>query len=331
MKILLKFFTAIVLLLFVIVIGAIIYFRVPVNSYYTASERGFKIPAINSGFVPQGIDYDEESDSFYITGYMTDSSASPIYIVDKATGEITSTTLIMNMDGTPFDGHAGGLTVNGDYVYIAGGHDCCLYVMEKRAVIEGGEQNIIGTFSNKVSEDDYLGSAFVFVSEDNLVVGEFYREGNYPTLMSHKLTTTGGDYNQALAIVYPLDEEAQFGISSNPSTAISLPDLAQGMLIDNDDVYVSMSWGTSKSTISRYSLSVADNGKTIDVLGFTLPLLELDSKSLIDSETIAPMSEEIVKCDGRIYTMCESASNKYFFGKLTGGQYCYATDISFWK
>ena len=31
--------------------------------------------------------------------------------------------------------------------------------------------------------------------------------------------------------------------------------------------------------------------------------------------------------DGKLYVMCESASNKYKFGKLIGGKWCYATNL----
>lgn len=43
---------------------------------------------------------------------------------------------------------------------------------------------------------------------------------------------------------------------------------------------------------------------------------------------IPPMAEEIVFVDGKMLTMCESASNKNFFGNLTGGRWCYATDVT---
>ena len=40
------------------------------------------------------------------------------------------------------------------------------------------------------------------------------------------------------------------------------------------------------------------------------------------------MSEEIVLVDGKTYVMCESASDKYKFGKFTGAKWCYATDLT---
>ena len=54
----------------------------------------------------------------------------------------------------------------------------------------------------------------------------------------------------------------------------------------------------------------------------------LDSSVLKTDLKIAPMSEEIVTVEGQLYVMCESASNKYIFGKFTSAKYCYATDLS---
>lgn len=43
---------------------------------------------------------------------------------------------------------------------------------------------------------------------------------------------------------------------------------------------------------------------------------------------LAPLAEEILVVDGKLYTMCEAATDKYIFGKFTSAKYCYATDIS---
>ena len=60
----------------------------------------------------------------------------------------------------------------------------------------------------------------------------------------------------------------------------------------------------------------------------TVPRYVLDSSTQKGDIKLAPMSEEIVIVDGKLYTMCESATNKYIFGKFTSAKYCYATDIS---
>ena len=45
---------------------------------------------------------------------------------------------------------------------------------------------------------------------------------------------------------------------------------------------------------------------------------------LLDVVKASPMSEELVCLDGRIIVFCESACNKYVFGKLTTGFDIYA-------
>ena len=50
-----------------------------------------------------------------------------------------------------------------------------------------------------------------------------------------------------------------------------------------------------------------------------IPLYYLDSSCLVNEVKAPPMSEELVCLDGRIIVFCESACNKYVFGKLTTG------------
>ena len=95
---------------------------------YKHSEKEFTIPDINSGFIAQGLTYDARSDCFFMTGYMNDKSASPIYMVEKSTNKYVKKLLMQNPDGSEFHGHAGGMTVHGDYIYVAGSGDSCLYV-----------------------------------------------------------------------------------------------------------------------------------------------------------------------------------------------------------
>ncbi|MBQ1554203.1 MAG: hypothetical protein IIZ68_01965 [Clostridia bacterium] len=311
----------------VVVIGARCYFRFPVQEYYQLSEKAFKIPDCNEGFVAQGIAYDDKTDCFFVTGYMTDGSASPIYVVSRRSGEAKRTRML-GTDGQPFACHAGGLSVTEQYVYIAGGADGCLYVYDRAAVLSAETDETIpclGTFRTALGDGTDIGVAFTTIHDGKLYVGEFYREQNYPTAKSHKLTTSAGDYNQALAVAYEFSdaEDAVFGLSPQPVVAYSLPDLVQGMCFANRSIYLSTSYGLAFSQILIY-----DEGKLTpngEIAG--LPLYELDSATLTKSQKLPPMSEEIefLPSEGKLFTMCESASNKYIFGKLTGGEWCYAT------
>lgn len=330
LKIVFIAFVSLVALVAIVLVAAIGYFRLSVASYYSASKKEFVIPALSDDFVPQGMHYDKSSDSFLVTGYSSSGEASPIYIVSREDrGEFYKTVRLANEDGSDFKGHAGGIVVAGKYVYVAGGDDRCLYVFSCDEIFNAkdGEKVVCkGAFSTKFSDSDYVDVSCVTVIGNRIIIGEFYREVGYPTLDSHKRTTKGGDYNQALAVAFELSAEEEFGIVPTPVCAYSMTDEVQGMYFADGKIYLSTSYGVAFSHILEYDVSRV-NEASITVLGTETKLYELDSASLSYDYKIAPMSEEIEFVDGRLYVMCESASNKYIFGKLTGGKWCYSTDL----
>lgn len=326
LRVLRNILIGIVVFLLVFVLAVRGYFRIPVASYYKDSVKGFTIPGLSGNFIPQGLSYDTEGGKFFITGYTTDGTVCPLYIVDKESGDTEKCLYLKDADGSDYTAHAGGLSVYGDYVYVAGSSEGTLNVYSYADAMEASDEdslNCLGTFNTGINV------AYTTVSDGKLFVGEFYREANYPTEDSHKMTTTGGDYNQSLAIAYEFSdaEDAVFGLNTTPVLAVSTPDMVQGLAFNNGKVYASTSYGPAFSNIYAYDWSKADNQKTYVFNDVELPLYELDSASLSYSEKIAPQSEEIEFVDGRMYTMCEAASNKYKFGKFTSAKYCYATEM----
>ena len=324
--------SSLILLVAIVLLGARLYFRLSVNKYYKASEKGFEIPGLREGFVPQGMHYDERSNCFFITGYMNDGSASPVYLVDNSNGDTVKTVRLLTKNGDIFDGHAGGIAVNGSYVYIAGGADYCLYVYSYFDIVNAedkSEVKCLGAFSTG-TEDDGIRVSFVTADSGKLYVGEFHDGEKYKTPDSHKLITKNGDKHSALCVVYEFSdsEEAILGIDNTPKFAYSLPDKVQGMCFRNGEIYLSTSYGVAFSHIYAYNEDKLIQQDDISIMGESLSLYALDSASLINDMKIAPMSEEIVFVNGKLYTMCESASNKYIFGKFTSAKWCYATDVS---
>jgi len=326
-KKLLKAFIILLAVIAVILLGARLYFRIPVSEYYSHSEKEFSIPDINSGFIAQGLTYDNRSDCFFMTGYMNDKSISPVYMVEKSTNKYVKKLLLQNPDGSEFHGHAGGMTVHGDYIYVAGSGDSCLYVFSYEDAIKASDNSTLKSIGTFPMPDD-MGVAFTSSDENVIYAGEFYRSENYKTAENHKINTSAGDYNQALMFAYRFSDssDALFGIETEPFEVYSITDLVQGMDTYNGKLYLSTSYGVAFSHI--YVYDKPQSNKNLEIAGLNLPLYELDSASLSNTFKYPPMSEEIVCIDDRIYTMCESASNKYIFGKLTGAHKCYSTDIN---
>ena len=338
-KALITILIVIVALVAAVLIGARCYFQIPVSAYYGASEKAFVIPGLSDNLVPQGFDYVESEGVYLIGGYQKDGSYSRVYRVDKASGKSQGYVVLADSEGNGVSPHAGGLAAHGDYLFVAGDEDASIYIYNLNDVLtaqSGDTVKMVNTFETHCLRDT-INVAFLCFTEDRLIVGEFYRDPNYMTDESHWITTTTGEENRALAYAYPFsDEEGSVcGISQLPSEVYSLPGLVQSMTVQDGKMWISQSYGTAKSTISCYDVSGAD---PVDFRCYIysgvaepdiwIPIYALDSSTLVASFEAPPMAEEIIFVDGKLLTMCESASNKYFFGNLTGGRWCYATDVT---
>lgn len=321
--------------------GAIACFRLPVQSYYNASEVAFKIPDIDNGYVPQGMHYEKVDDNtayYVLSGYMSNDKPSPLYLLDMY-GELkTSVTLTVEKDGEYVDyfGHCGGVAVYKDWIYVTGNCELIVYKFSELCSAENGAKlKPLGKISLKNSDNDYVETSFVTVYKDKerLIVGGFYRDGE-SFLDSHKIKTATGDYNHALAVEYSLSASAyksNFGLASSPSKAYSLPDKVQGIALTDDSMYLSTSYHLNFSYIRHYknynSTDFKHNEK-ITVLGYeNITLYELNSENVTKVYKIAPMSEEIAFVNSKLVVNCESACNKYIVGKFTGSKVAYATKL----
>jgi len=322
----------VLLSLVIIIVGGInILFRVKYSSFYKSAQREFKIPDLGEGFIPQGLS-DLDGENFLICGYMKDGGASRIY----RSADNNDYCALYTAAGSADDCHAGGLAVTGsgesDLLYLANG--------ERLAVYSVGDVLHSDSASPIAVIDIGVVAAFVSVYDGYLFVGEFYREENYPTDLSHHVTLEDGTAQHALLLQYKIETisgENPIGIASTPEKVYSIPDLAQGVCFDdNGNMYISTSWGTSSSVIYVYvyehpeslTREPATMEPHINVPYAQVTVLgqEYGARILVPIETIKtfPMVEEMMYRGGRVYLMCESASAKYFFGKLTLNNYVYS-------
>ncbi len=324
-----------IILLAVVFLIAQLYFKVPVIDYYKASDKEMKIPGLSDDLVPQGFDFIESEGIYLVGGYQRDGSPSRVYRVDQESGNTTGYVVLGDEDGNGVSPHAGGLAVHGDHLFVAGDEDSSLYIYNLSDVVSAPSGEVlkrVNVFNTEINV------AFLCFTEDRLIVGEFYRDPNYMTDESHWITTHSGEENRALAYCYSFsdEEDSVCGISRDPSEIYSLPGLVQGMAVHDGRIWFSQSYGTAKSTIACYDISGSEP-VTFKMLSFhsgvaipdrAAPVYALDSSTMVASFEAPPMAEEIIFVDGRLLTMCESASNKYFFGNLTGARWCYSTDVS---
>ena len=277
--------------------------------YFRNSDSEFIIPGLMDDFVPQGFDYMEETGTYLMCGYMSDDTASRIYIRDKD-GK-TNHVRLSYPDGTAYKKHAGGICHNGAYVYLAG--DNGVDVFSLADVLAGKDCAMLGTIET--------GHDMAYCSFYNgyLFAGNFYYPEHYETPAHHRIVTPAGDQNTALMTIYRADENAEFGIEPMAVAAISTPGKVQGMCFTSDEELVlSISWSLTDSNLLSYRIDT-DRLGSVEVLGGEVPLYYLDSANLTGTTILPPMSEELAWQDGKVLVMCESACNKYIYGKLIRG------------
>lgn len=286
-----------------------VYFLWPWNqSFFNMSSVEFEIPGLDSKFTPQGMTAIDGGDKFLISGYMTDNSPSRFYVISQGKVEKYFT---LTQSGEDYSGHAGGVVSKGSTFWVVGDKKCYRFSLNDVNKCEnGGKVSILDSFRLDNGAD------FVFENNGILWIGEFYKKDKYETDMSHRLETTSGETNAAIAFGYPIDESKGYGLQSQapaPSMALSIPGLVQGMAVSKDGkLVVSTSYGLADSNI--YIYDNVFSGERDDTFMYgrqECDLWYLDNNSLLKKINAPAMAEEIVIKNDRVYVLFESGAKKY--------------------
>ena len=156
----------------VAVVGVNVFVRVAYAPFYQQAEAAFPIPGINSGFICQDLDRLEHGDAWLFSGYTTEGGPSPVYR-RSADGSVQRL-LLAAPDGELYHGHGSAITSSGRYVYVAceGG----LLVFEESDLVNAADGDTVLALG-KVDLD--FTPSFGNVEGEYLLVGNFYRAGNY--------------------------------------------------------------------------------------------------------------------------------------------------------
>ena len=276
-----------ILLIFVITIGSLNALKYAIyNEYYSITTEVCKNPGLNEGAVPQGVAVSEDEGLILTTAYMTDKSASRIYLTNSKN---ESRCILLMQNGKPFLGHVGGISLSGNLAYIANDHRIYpidLDDIKTKDKIEIGEGILV---NNQAS--------FTFADSNYLYVGEFHYG---PYVCENKI-----DDNNAIVTKYSLAD------LTKPLAIYSVGDKVQGFCMKPDGtIILSTSWSVSDSKLYVYEKDrIVLSGEYDGV-----PLYKLKNPTKVIK---APaMTEDLSYANGKVYTLFESACNKYIFGKL---------------
>lgn len=311
-EIILIVIAAIMCLAVLAVIIVNIFVRVSFGTFYEQSGREFTIPGLDSGFIPQDIDYYDVGETWLFSGYMADGSPSPVY-KRYINGEITEV-FVRDADGNIYDGHGSAITSNDDFIYLTCENGYLVFDANDLIELTDGESI---TALKKVDVD--FSPAFMNIENDELYLGNFYHPEAYETPDNHHIDTTDGTQNQAVMYVYGSNPLFQYGFSSSPVRAYSIPDRVQGICATPDEKLIfSTSYGLAGSRILAYDTEGMLPDGYFSTSSGDVPLFILDSRTQLEDLEAPPMTEGIETHEGRIFISNESATNKYIFGKLYG-------------
>ncbi len=277
------------------------------KEFYNQSREMFEIPGLDTNYVPQAIAYNEKNEIFVIAGYDSEDEPSYLYILDKS-GKVINKVTIKTDEDTYYTGHAGGVISFNDIIFVSSGKK--VYKLSVEKVL-----NNEVVICDAVTKVDVSG-ATMFVYNDYLFVTEFYEETKYQTDESHHFTTPSNYLNKALAFAYEIDENDTSGLKSNsPILVMSIPEKIQGVVIKDNTLVVSQSFGRfNDSKILTYK-NVLDEQTTykFNYKDKELPLYYLDDSNLLNSLHSPSMTEGVCLFENKVLIIFESSAKKYKF------------------
>ncbi|MBQ9117876.1 MAG: hypothetical protein IJY11_01580 [Clostridia bacterium] len=266
--------------------------------YYSIKTDVCDNPGLNDGFVCQGITYVEEEEKILVSGYMTNDSASRIYVTDKQDNSYYVT--IKKTNGNDFTGHAGGIAYCGDTVYVANGN--AVHILSLADILTAKDGGSV-TIASKVTVNN--AASFIYADETYLYVGEFHDGGKY-NIQGHEFNGNHAIVERFAIATFPSSGEG------TPDRIYSIPNKVQGFCVTPDGkMIMSTSYGLTDShyyvygEADAYESGETFNGTSVYYLG--------DCKRDVKGPA---MAEGLDYMDGKVITLTESASNKYIFGKL---------------
>lgn len=282
-----------ILCLALLLVGGLNIAKFPIYSeYYSMEETFCTNPGLDDGFVCQGICVSEENGVILVSGYMADKSHSRIYVTDFESNSYFVE--LTRNGGEKYTGHAGGIALTGDTVYISNGSKLYVFSLTDVLNAKNGEKVDIGE-GVKVSS----AASFVYADEEYVYVGEF----NNPA--EEQKEHIYGE-NHSIIEKYSHDD------LENPVKIYSIGDYAQGVCFTPDGkVIISTSYGLTSTVYYVYNEADAtDTGEMLD----GAPVYMLGE--CVREVNGPAMGEDLDYYNGKVITLTESASNKYIFGKL---------------
>lgn len=292
-------------------------------AYQGLWSDGPVIAGLAEGLVPQGLSYYKKKDWLLTISYVDDGiRPGTITVTDRTSGKLVKSVVLYNTDGTPYTGHAGGITISRDHGWVASENYLFSFKLSDLAKAENnGEIQFTKQIPLPVE------AAYTVYDEGILWVGEFYEASAYPTDPSHHIENRDGEMHYAWMIGFDLERSNDMLSEEhwNGSLDHALPDFVlsttgkvQGAIIQKaarNGIILSTSYGRANdSVLYRYEYPLKEDPHSyVTVEGKEVPLWFLDGHTAKPRQSIEaiPMPEGIVEVQKELYVVFESGADKY--------------------
>lgn len=293
-------------------------------------EKGPIIPGLVQGHVPQGMSYyaDNQREWILMAAYHYTGDPSTLAIVDAKTGILEKYVNLKNPDGSIYTGHAGGVAVSRDHVWLSSGSR--VYRMPIQTLIDTPDQG----FAQFADSFGVVTNASFASYEDGILwVGEYSNPPSYTTSPLHQMQNRNGESHLSWIVGYELDlindrlpsDATSFredGMDKFvPNYVLSIGDKIQGAAFNKGEVLLTYNHGRPYNSIVRYAMpNVSDLSteyKETSIGGVTVPVWLLDSVNKTGSIDVPTGAENmfIRHEDGvdHLYVNFESGANHMRF------------------
>lgn len=286
------------------------------------SKDGPVIPGLVQDLVPQGLGYYKKKNWLLTINYLDDGRPGTLCVIDATTEKLIKSVELYNEDGTPYTGHAGGVAVSKDHVWISS--ENYLFTLNISDLVSAQNNDEL-QFTNQIPVP--VEAAYDVYDDDNgiLWVGEFYEPNSYPTDPSHHLVNRAGEMQYAWMVGYKLKSNLDMlssdqwnkesGMPATPDYVLSTIGKVQGAIVQKKGISLVTSYGRANdSVLYRYEAPLKEEPHTHVKIGEKeVPLWFLDGQTTKPRESIVsiPMNEGAVLVKSDLYVSFESGANKY--------------------
>lgn len=255
-------------LISILIILLINYIRININYNKYKNNGTYTIQGTNGYYRPQSITYSDKYNVIIQTSYNKKHKTSKIYITDFNTGKLIKELELYKEDNSINNTHVGGITTNNDKVWITGDYEISEYNLEE--ILSTQSTNIKAISTNKLKN---RGDTCTY-SNNILWIGDFYLypiykvPNNKPLLLGYNVDSINyNNPNYSIIIpkmvqgiivtdnniiisqsytylinsklrIYNINNNTKKLDNSNLDKTITLPPMAEGMFIKDNDIYI---------------------------------------------------------------------------------------------